>query len=56
MYTLWLLPLHKRLKEKSIQDDGKKTELQKIFKWITCFKGLKFDGFKEIKIHDQTKF
>lgn len=23
---------------------------------ITCFKGLKFDGFKEIKIHDQTKF
>lgn len=23
MYTLWLLPLHKRLKEKSIEDDGK---------------------------------
>lgn len=23
---------------------------------ITCFKGLKFDAFKEIKFHDQTKF
>lgn len=36
VYTVVIAKLHKRLKEKSIQDDGKNTELQKIFK---CFKG-----------------